>query len=222
MPTIMCYLDYLINCSYIYIMNFLAHAYLSFNKPEIMVGNMISDFVKGKKKFAYSTGIQKGIALHRAIDEFTDAHSATQAAKLFFKPAYRLYAAPFVDIVYDHFLATDTNEFALNTDLEKFSKNVYHILDEYFSLLPETFQKMFPYMKKQNWLYGYQYKWGVEKSFWGLVNRATYLHEADIAYSIFNNHYEELKNCYQDFFPQQKQFAALQLSNLSGNESIYI
>ncbi len=34
-------------------MNYLAHAYLSFNDPEILVGNMISDFVKGKKKFDY-------------------------------------------------------------------------------------------------------------------------------------------------------------------------
>ena len=32
-------------------MNYLAHAYLSFNKPDILAGNIISDFVKGKKKF---------------------------------------------------------------------------------------------------------------------------------------------------------------------------
>ena len=76
---------------YSYTMNYLAHAYLSFNKPEILIGNLISDFVKGKKKFDYSTGIQKGIALHRAIDQFTDDHAITQSAKLFFKPAYRLY-----------------------------------------------------------------------------------------------------------------------------------
>ena len=62
-------------------MNYLAHAYLSFNEPEILVGNMISDFVKGKKKFDYSPGVQKGIALHRAIDNFTDYHTATKAAK---------------------------------------------------------------------------------------------------------------------------------------------
>jgi acyl carrier protein phosphodiesterase len=40
-------------------MNYLAHAYLSFNQPEILVGNMISDFVKGKKKFDFAPGIQK-------------------------------------------------------------------------------------------------------------------------------------------------------------------
>ena len=30
--------------------NYLAHAYLSFGDPEILTGNLISDFVKGKKK----------------------------------------------------------------------------------------------------------------------------------------------------------------------------
>jgi acyl carrier protein phosphodiesterase len=39
-------------------MNYLAHAYLSFNDPEILVGNMISDFVKGKKKFDFPLRIQ--------------------------------------------------------------------------------------------------------------------------------------------------------------------
>ena len=68
-------------------MNYLAHAYLSFNHPEIVVGNMISDFVKGKKKFDYSEGIQKGITFHRAIDEFTDSHPTTKKAKEFLRPA---------------------------------------------------------------------------------------------------------------------------------------
>ena len=106
-------------------MNYLAHACLSFNHPEILTGNMISDFVKGKKKFDYSAQIQKGIALHRAIDEFTDAHEETRNAKLFFKPGYGLYAGAFVDIVYDHFLANDENEFA-NDELASFSKKLIY------------------------------------------------------------------------------------------------
>jgi acyl carrier protein phosphodiesterase len=40
-------------------MNYLAHAYLSFNEPGILTGNMISDFVKGKRKYDYSEIIQK-------------------------------------------------------------------------------------------------------------------------------------------------------------------
>lgn len=60
-------------------MNFLAHAHLSFNNPEILVGNLISDFVKGKKQYNYPQRIHKGILLHRAIDQFTDEHPANQS-----------------------------------------------------------------------------------------------------------------------------------------------
>src|SRR5450432_1241794 len=105
-------------------MNYLAHAYLYFNKPEILTGNMISDFVKGKKKFDYSPGIQKGIVLHREIDNFTDTHPATREAKEIFRPHYRLYAGAFIDVVYDHFLATDKNEFTAE-GLLLFSENTY-------------------------------------------------------------------------------------------------
>ena len=73
---------------------------------------MISDFVKGKKKFDYPSAIQKGIILHRFIDTFTDSHEATREAKEIFRPAYRLYSGAFTDVVYDHFLAVDEYEFA--------------------------------------------------------------------------------------------------------------
>ncbi len=195
-------------------MNYLAHAYLSFNEPEILVGNMISDFVKGNKKFDYSPGIQKGILLHRAIDQFTDDHPATKAAKLFFKPAYRLYAGAFVDVVYDHFLANDTKEFHSADSLANFSNQVYYNLQSNFSYLPERFQKLLPHMKSQNWLFSYQYRSGIEKSFGGLVNRAIYLHESATAFAVFNDHYDELNKCYNEFFSDQKKFSSYQLRNL--------
>ena len=84
-------------------MNYLAHAYLSFGQPGVLTGNMISDFVKGKKKFDYPAEIRRGIALHRSIDQFTDTHAATREAKEVFRPAYRLYSGAFVDVVFDHF-----------------------------------------------------------------------------------------------------------------------
>src|SRR3982750_1233909 len=92
-------------------MNFLAHAYLSFNDPQILAGNMISDFVKGRDKFSFSGKIQQGIALHREIDQFTDVHPATQKAKSIFRPSYRLYSGAIMDVLYDHFLANDASVF---------------------------------------------------------------------------------------------------------------
>ena len=191
----------------ILVMNYLAHAFLSFNKTDILAGNIISDFVKGKAKFDYPPGIQKGIHLHRLIDSFTDHHPATAIAKSFFQPQYRLYSGAFTDVVYDHFLACDKEEFEEYGNLQIFSQNVYQSLETNFPLYPMRFQKMFPYMKSQNWLYNYRLKDGIRKSFEGLVYRAAYLNESAVAFRIFNQYYQELENCYQEFFPDLKKFA---------------
>jgi len=175
---------------------------------------MISDFVKGKTKFTYPEGIQKGIALHRAIDEFTDAHPATKKAKEFFRPAYRLYSGAFIDVVYDHFLALDPNEFGSNSALQTFTSQTYATLDDNFILLPLTFQNILPRMKQHNWLFNYQYPSGIEKSFGGLVYRAAYMNESGTAYAIFNENYAALKDYYAIFFPALKKFASHYLSEL--------
>ena len=187
-------------------MNYLAHAYLSFKHEEILVGNVISDFIKGKKKFDYPEPIQKGIALHRAIDEFTDTHEATKMAKKTFRPHYRLYSGAFVDVVYDHFLANDNNEFSEET-LNDFSRKVYKTLDKYSSYFPARFARMFPYMKIQNWLFNYRTRSGTESSFGGLVRRAQYLTESNTATALFEENYQQLQHCYQLFFPEVKSFA---------------
>jgi acyl carrier protein phosphodiesterase len=195
-------------------MNYLAHAFLSFNNQDILAGNMISDFVKGKSKYTYPAEIQNGIYLHRLIDAFTDTHAATAKAKSYFRPQYRLYSGPFTDVVYDHFLALDEKQFEPYGGLMNFSIQALRLLEHNFSLFPERFQKMFPYMKSQNWLYNYQFKEGIQKSFQGLAFKATYLEDTTKAFEIFNNHYSDLEGCYAEFFPDVKQYALETLGNL--------
>src|SRR5690349_12012643 len=196
-------------------MNYLAHAWLSFNQPGILVGNMISDFVKGKKKFDYSPVIQKGIALHRAIDDFTDFHPVTNNAKSYFRKAYRLYSGAFVDIVYDHFLANDKTEFSDPGKLEIFAQATYGSLQDNSPGLPAKFLQLLPYMQKQNWLYHYRFREGIERSFQGLARRAAYLPESATAFEIFNVHYNELGECYQLFFPDLREFSIRYLERLN-------
>jgi acyl carrier protein phosphodiesterase len=152
--------------------------------------------------------------LHRAIDEFTDVHPVTKKASAFFRPAYRLYAGAFVDVVYDHFLALDKNEFKDSQALQNFTLRVYKTLDENILLLPQRFQNTFPHMKQHNWLFNYQYRVGIEKSFGGLVYRAAYMNESATAFEVFNKNYDELKDCYDMFFPTLKKFATQYLDTL--------
>ncbi|MEP7278970.1 MAG: ACP phosphodiesterase [Bacteroidota bacterium] len=192
-------------------MNYLAHAYLSFNEPEILTGNLISDFVKGKKKFDYPPGIQKGIALHREIDNFTDTHPVTREAKEVFRPHYRLYAGAFTDVVYDHFLALDEKEFT-PASLLLFSEDTYRLVAPFMALLPEKFQQIFPFMQQQNWLGNYRYNWAIERSMAGLVRRSAYLTESDTAFFLYETNYGYLQDCYRRFFPALKRFVLEQLA----------
>ena len=150
---------------------------------------MISDYVKGKKKIDYPPDIQKGIMLHRAIDTFTDFHEATKEAKKIFRPQYRLYSGAFVDVVYDHFLATDEKYFT-DESLFRFSQQVYDSIDNNLQWLVEKFAIMYPYMKEQNWLYNYRTHWAIEKGMTGVARRAVYINDAKPAFELFEQHYQ--------------------------------
>jgi len=182
---------------------------LSFNDPEILLGNLISDFVKGKKKFDFPQGIQNGIALHRAIDTFTDTHETTKKAKEIFRPHYRLYSGALVDVLYDHFLAADENEFT-GTSLHDFSLRVYSSVEKQEQWLPERFAHIFPYMKEHNWLFNYRTRWGTGKSLGGVMRRAAYLTENETAFHLFEKHYHLLQLCYRHFWADVKPFAQRQ------------
>lgn len=187
-------------------MNYLAHAYLSFGEPEILAGNIFSDFIKGKKRYLYPKRIQDGITLHRAIDAFTDAHEVTAIAKQYYKPVYGLYAAPFIDIVYDHFLANDRSIFA-DDELNVFASTTYSQLQQFEGLFPTHFGMVFHYMQLHNWLYNYKSTDGIFRSFHGLVRRATYMNDAQPACELLIKHYDALRECYEAFFPELKAFA---------------
>lgn len=187
-------------------MNFLAHAYLSFGQAEILVGNMMTDFIRGYKKEDFSENIRTGIALHYAIDTFTDRHPATLNAKEYLRPAGGKYCGVFMDVVYDHFLANDINCFSLQ-ELDDFSQKTYQTLSKYSPILPERFKHVFDYMKKDNWLFHYHTKEGIRKSFKGIYRRAAYLEESDAAYLAFNTHYDRFQKAYSDFMPDMIRYA---------------
>jgi len=200
--------------------NYLAHAYLSFGISDIAVGNLISDFVKGKKKLDYPETIQQGITLHRAIDSYTDGHPITQEAKRFFRQDYGLYAGPIVDILYDHFLATDPQQFPDPQKLKAFALHTYGQVATREPLFPEKFARLFPYMQSQDWLYNYRHKEGIYNSLHGLARRATHMPDPSAAFQIFNMQYEQLQDCYRRFFPELKNFAFTELQRLSPPKKI--
>lgn len=188
-------------------MNYLGHAFLSFGNPDLLAGNMIGDYVKGKKSLEkFPEGVRRGIMLHRAIDEYADHHSAIQRAKLLFREDYGLYSGAIIDTVFDHFLAGDAKYFPGSDKLMEFSQEVYTSLAKYEEYFPKQFAAMYPYMKSQNWLFNYKSLKGIEQSLHGLARRAKYIPPIDKAYTIFITGYYQLNHTYYDFIHDMVKF----------------
>lgn len=199
-------------------MNYLAHAYLSHGHTGIITGNIISDFVKGKKQFDLPSQIQKGIRLHRAIDTFTDQREETAFIKNMFRPRYRLYSGALADIVYDHFLANDTGIFSQHDAIQELADATYEDLEKFKDFLPAAFIPVFAGMKIHNWLVHYRHDWGIRRSFRGLESRAKELGETDTAFEIFMQEKDKIREACASFLPDICTFSQQQLKILLSSE----
>ena len=194
-------------------MNYLGHAFLSFDDDELLVGNMIGDHVKGKAALeAFSAGVRRGVELHRKIDDYADKHPATIRAKLLFREHYGLYAGAIMDTLYDHFLANDPKIFLSETTLLKFTERTYAQLEKHEQYFPSKFAGYFPNMKLYNWLYHYRSLKGMERSLGGLFRRAQYMPDVSKAYELFVTNYYHLNQCYYDFIDDMIKFVKKEIA----------
>ena len=195
-------------------MNYLGHAFLSFNDGEILTGNMIGDHVKGRIALEqYPAGIKRGILLHRKIDGYTDMHPATQRARLLFREDYGLYSGAVMDTLYDHFLASDPKYFPTQEALFEFTQNVYRQLSENEAYFPPKFAEYFPHMRNHNWLLGYRTLKGMERSLGGLARRALHMPPIEKAYEIFVSNYYHLNQCYYEIIDDIRGFVKIEMAS---------
>ena len=182
-------------------LNYLAHAYLSFDDSAIMVGNIIGDSVKGKQYQDFPLNIQMGLLLHRRIDSFTDQHPKISSIKDYFRSEFGLYSGIVVDILCDHILAENFNAFT-QKNLGEFSQKVYQNMELHQEILPESWQVRRFYMKKHDWLSQYATIEGIQQSFKGLNKRI--FHDIDLSKSLktFGSNKIEIKILFEDFFEE--------------------
>ncbi len=137
-------------------MNHVAHCLLSFPDEELLVGNFIGDYVKGSTWKRYPEAIQKGILLHRFIDAFSDAHPALRRSARRLRPLAGRFAAPIVDILYDHLLCRLWEQAVGELPFEHFAAWVYDALDEAQCWMPEALQRRWPDMMAGRFLHLYR------------------------------------------------------------------
>lgn len=180
-------------------MNFLAHIYLSGENDLITIGNFMADSIKGNKYRKYPEEIQVGILLHRHIDTFTDTHKTFRRSTKRLHKKYGHYSGVIVDILYDHFLAKNWQNYS-DKPLDDYVQNFYESLEENFEILPLRIRKMIPFMITDNWLLSYASIEGITRVLEGMNRRTKHRSSMNEAVLELETFYSEFENEFTHFF----------------------
>lgn len=181
-------------------MNYLGHFYLSGDQPDVIFGNFIGDVIKGSKWKSYPESIQKGILLHRFIDNYTDNHPDTQLAKDRIRSHFSITSAIVVDMYFDHFLSLHWQKYHTQT-LLAFSRKTFDKLKLFEKEMPSYTGILFRKMRDENWLSSYKNIKGIAFALSRMGKRVSFQNNWDMAEVVLKENYILLEQDFHRFFP---------------------
>ncbi len=186
-------------------MNFLAHIYLSGDSPEVRMGNIIGDYVKGNHYNDYPELIRKGLLMHRDIDYFTDSHPIVKRTNLFFIDRFHKYSGIITDILYDHFLAIHWNNYSAD-NFDEYLRGVYHLLKDNYEILPDEMKDFASKCMENNWIKTYASIEGIGRILWMMSQRTSLPDESKYAIEVLRANYQAIDNQFLEYFPHLVSF----------------
>jgi len=132
-------------------LNYLAHFYFAEPDPDLLVGGLLGEFVKGPLRGEYTPGLELGIQLHRFIDSTTDQHPKQSAVRELLPNELGRYSSIINDMLCDHFLARHWEQFH-SIALTEFTEHCMTHLNARADLLPDKGKKTLRRMQTEQWL----------------------------------------------------------------------
>lgn len=184
-------------------MNWLAHLLLSEPTPRFRLGNLLPDLVAVNELQGLPEEFQRGIACHRRIDAFTDAHPVVRRSKARIDPSFRRYAGVLVDIFYDHVLAREWADHS-SQPIEQLLAEFYASLDEIRPELSASMLVGLDRMRAGNWLGSYAEISGIERALTRLSRRLKRPVALGAAAAMLERDYAWFRADFAEFFPELK------------------
>jgi len=176
-------------------MNFLGHLYFSRNDHDLMLANLFGDFVKGKDLSHFRVKTQKGIYLHRCIDSYIDNHPAVHDLLQILYPQLPKVAGLAIDLYFDHLLAVNWADFH-KEKLESFIQEFYNSVNLDHVEYSDEFKFMIEKMIEKNWIYYYQFEYGLNKACQGVSRRISFQNELINGVEVYNNNRLEIERAF--------------------------
>lgn len=191
-------------------MNYLAHLLLAGEASADQVGGLLGDFVKGPLPCGLPRDLAAGVALHRQIDSFADAHPLFLQSRGRVSAERRRVAGIMVDLFYDHFLARHWSRFC-PMPLPRFTQLMYARIAACHPYLPERLRNLLPRMRQDDWLAGYGQVDAVARALDNIArHRLRQPNTLLGAGEELLHHYEAFEADFLAFFPQALVFSANQ------------
>src|SRR5688500_10374532 len=181
-------------------MNHLAHLFLAGRTAESLIGNLSGDFVKGPLGDRFPPGIAAGIAQHRRIDAFTDAHPSVAAFRRVLTPEHGHYSRVIADMFFDHFLAARFDELG-GEPLEDFLARTFATIDPHVDSLPGLLRVVYPRMRDEGWLQSYRELDGIHLALTNMSRRFSRRPRLETATHHLVDSRDELERHFDSFFP---------------------
>ena len=194
-------------------MNLLAHALLASPDAELMLGSLIGDFVRGRIDPALPPNVRAGIALHRAVDGYTDSHAEVAAARARFAPPFRRYAGILLDVWFDHLLARQWARFGEGL-LDEFSERVGAVLDENAALVPQRMHAFVAYLRANDLPAAYRDTAMIGRALYGISHRLSRANPLADALPVLVELHAPLQRHFDAFFPELRNFASIESARL--------
>lgn len=191
-------------------MNWLAHLLLAEPDPELRLGNLLGDLVKGEERESLNPKLQRGLRCHQAIDIFTDRHLIVKGSKQRIDSQYRRFAGILIDVFYDYILANNWQDYS-DIPLAIFTKSVYASWSNYLTEIPPFSQAVIHRLMAEDWLCSYQSMEGIENNLARIsyrLNKRRKNKQYDLTPAIAELlvNYTELEQDFEQFFPQLKAY----------------
>ena len=167
-----------------------------------MIGNFIGDAVKGRAYTNLHPVVQKGILLHRAIDDYTDRHPLNAEIRKLLHPVCGKYAGVYLDMFYDHFLAAGWDDFSPHVSLRSFCIRFYVDILLRYKYLPPKIKAFLPSLIVKNRLKSYSEIKKLQEALEIMTTYTSLPRTTTQAIECLIDNYDTMKEAFYTFFPQ--------------------
>lgn len=187
-------------------MNYLGHLFFSKDEPSLMLANLYGDFVKGKDYTYLPEDVQRGVLLHRQIDDYVDHHPKVTELRLMLYKDLPKIAGIAIDLYFDHLLAKQWKFYH--------NKNLFDYIDSFLSYAlnpnhltykekgfayPQSFIHLLRIINEKNIIKRYVEIEGLAFASTGLSKRLSFPNNLFEAVAVFHQHEKEISATFDDY-----------------------